>query len=252
MVNAERRTGPRPPSPWRRIWNWHLWLGLGVILPLVFWMGTALVFALWPIQTVRGVPSSTGRSAPVHLLQAGMLPPGEQITGAKAVTLRHVEGHPVALLERGPAAEVWDLEAQRSLGASLPLAWAEASARRDFSRAWDLEAVYLYPRTGPGSLQAGQGPEHLPPPDEYTGPRPVYAFHLRPGRTHLYVDGLTGDVRARRTRVWRFYDLAFRLHSFEFTGDGLKRIAMLVAVGLWLAVGGTGLVMALRKLRRRA
>lgn len=234
----------------RRLWTWHLWLGLGVLLPLLFWMGTALVFALWPIRTVRGQATSTGRSAATPALQDWMLPPGERIAGAKTVTLRHVEGHPVAVLDHGATTEVWDLAARRSLGGTLPIAWASDTARRDFSGPWDLEAAYLFPRSGPGALLAGEGPQIRELPEEYTGPRPVFAFHLRSGSTRVYVDALTGEIRARRTGIWRFYDLAFRLHSFEFTGDGAKRAVIAGVVGLWLAVGATGLALAFRKLRR--
>lgn len=234
----------------RRLWSWHLWLGLGALLPLLFWMGTALVFALWPIRTVRGQATSTGRGAATPALQDWMLPPADRIAGAATVTLRHVEGHPVAVLDHGATTEVWDLVARRSLGATVPLAWAEAAARRDFSGAWDLEVAYLFSRSGPGARQAGQGPQACELPGEYTGPRPVFAFHLRPGSTRLYVDALTGELRARRTGIWRFYDLAFRLHSFEFTADGAKRAVIAGVVALWLAVGATGLALAFRKLRR--
>jgi len=85
---------------------------------------------------------------------------------------------------------------------------------------------------------------------ENGGPRPSYASHY-PGRagSHLYVDALDGQVKARRRAIWRFYDLAFRLHSFEFTNDGLKRGVLLTVCALWLALGVTGALMAWRKLR---
>lgn len=211
-----------------------------------------MTFAIWPIRTVRGVASSTGQAAPVHGLRGWMLPPPEKIEGARSVTLRHVEGHPVAVLDRGVATEVWGLEARQSLGPVLPLPWAREAARRDFSRGYEEEAVFLFPRSGPGVRMAGQGPDSLALPSEYTGPLPVYAFHLRPGATHLYVDALGGELRARRAGIWRIYDFAFRLHSVEFVGDSTKRAVIAVIVALWLALSGTGLIMALRKLRRRA
>lgn len=234
------------------MWSWHLWLGLATVIPLLYWMGTAFVFAIWPIQTVRGVASSTGQAAPAHRLQGWMLPPSEKIEGARSVTLRQVEGHPVAVLDRGNATEVWDFETRQSLGPVLPLPWAREAARRDFSRSYEEEAVYLFPRSGSGVRMAGNGPDTLPLPAEYTGPLPVYAFHLLPGATHLYVDALGGELRARRAGIWRIYDWAFRLHSFEFVGDMAKRAVIAGAVALWLALGGTGLIMALRKLRKRA
>lgn len=231
---------------------WHRRLGYAILLPLPFWMGTALVFALWPIRTVRGTAASTGRTPPVPGLEAWMLPPAERIAGARTVVLRHAEGHPVAVIERAEGTEVWDLPSGRSLGPVLPLAWAREAAQRDFAGPYEEEAVYLFPRSGPGQRVAGSGPARLAPPEEYGGPRPAYAFHLRAGRTRLYVDALGGEVRARRNAIWRFYDLAFRLHSFEFTGDGAKRAVLGAVALLWFALGATGLLLAARTWGRRS
>jgi hypothetical protein len=234
----------------RRLWNWHFWLGLTALAPLLWWMGSALVFALWPIQTVRGKAGSTGKAAPVLLLRGALAPPPEVLEGASSLTIRGVEGHAVALVERGEATEVWDLEPARSLGPVIPADWAREAARRDFAGPYEEAAVYLFPRKGPGLRISGTGPEQPAQPGEYGGPRPAYAFHLHAGSTHLYVDALTAEVRARRSSVWRFYDLAFRLHSFDFAPDGLKRSVTGAVIGLWFALGGTGLALALRRRKR--
>ena len=239
------------PNGWRKLWNWHLWLGLGLLLPLLWWMGTAVVFALWPIEEVRGRTFSTGQKAPTGTLRSGMGVPPELLEGARAVTLRNVEGHPVAIVERDPKALLWDLEARQPLGECIPLPWAQAAAQRDYKGSFALEAVYLYPQQGPGQRASGSGPLVQPLPSEYTGPLPVYAFHLQRGPAmHLYVDALSGEVRARRTRVWRFYDWCFRLHSLEIVGDGTKRILTLAICALWFGLGSTGLFMAWRRLRK--
>ena len=67
---------------------------------------------------------------------------------------------------------------------------------------------------------------------------------------HLYVDALDGEVRARRTSLWRFYDLAFRLHGLDFLPDGGKRAVIWLVVLSWLALGVTGLRLGLAWLRR--
>jgi hypothetical protein len=235
---------------WKKIWNWHLWLGISVLAPLVFWLGTAMVFALWPIETVRGKSLSTGQSRPPEVFKRGMSLPPEAVEGALHVALKVVEGHPIAMVDRGAATEVWDLSEKRSLGPVLPLAWVREVARRDFKGSADEEAVYLFMRTGPGQRIAGNGPVTLDLASEYAGPRPVYAFHLRKASMHLYVDALTGDLRARRRGFWRFYDLAFRLHSLEFLPDGMKRLLMTAVIALGLVLSVTGLAMAVKRLRR--
>lgn len=237
-------------TTWRKIWNWHLWLGVAVLVPLLFWLGTALVFALWPIESIRGKNLSTGQSRPPVPLQSWMSPPPNALEGAISVSLRILEGHPVAMVERGEGTEVWDLAEKRSLGTVLPLAWARQAAGRDFGGTYEEEAVYLFMRSGPGQRAAGVGPDTLKLPGEYSGPLPVYAFHLRHAGMHLYVDALSGDIRARRRDIWRFYDLAFRLHSLEFLSDGVKRALMMAVIALGLGLIGTGLSLAVKRLRR--
>lgn len=222
----------------RRLWDWHLWTGLVLVLPLLWWMATAVVFALWPIEQVRGRTLSTGRTAPAVSLKASHSLPPAQVEGALSATLLAVEGHPVAVIRRESGTDVWDLEAGRSLGPVVPLDWALEAARRDFDGTFQVASTRL--------LRAGEAA-----PAEYAGPLPAYAIHLAgPERMHLYVDALTGEVRARRTGVWRFYDLCFNLHSLAITGDGTKRVLILLVCALWFALGGTGLVMAWRRLRR--
>lgn len=236
-------------TTWRKVWAWHLWIGVAFLAPMVFWLGTALVFALWPIEIVRGKSLSTGRSAEPIRLQPGMVPPPEALDGALQVIMRSVEGRLVALVDRGTSTEVWDLRGPRNLGPSLPLEWVRDIARRDFGGEFEEEAVYLYPRTGLGRRVAGRGPDVLELPGEYSGPRPAYAFHLREASMHLYVDALSGDVRARRRGHWRTYDFAFRLHSLEFISDGAKRSVMIAVLAIGFVLSITGLMMAVKRLR---
>jgi len=62
----------RPPT--RRLWTWHRWLGLSLLLPLLWWTATALVFVLRPIEEVRGRTWSSGRKAEPVVLAPGLLP----------------------------------------------------------------------------------------------------------------------------------------------------------------------------------
>lgn len=234
----------------RRIWNWHLWLGVGLILPLAWWVITALVFSLWPIETIRG-NSLRGAKPGISLdLSAAPLPPAALLQGARSLHLRSVRGRALAVADRGETTEVWDLAESRSLGQAIPAEWAVEAAREDLASPPQAEAAYYLPRKGAPRRVWGQGPETLPDPAEYGGPRPAYAVHFQGSKgLHLYVDALDGQVKARRRALWRFYDLAFRLHSFEFTGDGSKRGTMMIVCLAWLGLGITGGIMAWRRLR---
>ncbi len=151
--------------PTRSTWTWHRWLGLAVLAPLLWWTGTALVFALRPMDEVRGRTWSTGHAAEPAPLDPARQPPAAALTGATAVAVRRVEGRQVAVVERGAAGpEVLDLETGASLGGAIPAAWAEAAARRDFAGHFEAEAIYLVPREGPARRVAGAGPPELPAP----------------------------------------------------------------------------------------
>lgn len=243
----------RPPS--RGFWTWHRWLGLTLLLPLVWWTGTALVFALRPIEEVRGRTWSTGRKPEPATLGVAGLPGPESLKGVRSLAIRVVEGQQVVILDRGAdqAPEVLSQADGRPLGAAIPVSWALDAARRDFAGHFEPESVYLFPRQGPGRRVGGAGPETLERPEEYGGPLPAYAIHLRgwPGM-HLYVDGLDGEIRARRTSLWRLYDGAFQLHALDFLPDWAKRALMALVVVAWGGLGVSGLRLGVAWLRRPA
>lgn len=248
-----RSIPPVSSFPVRRLWSWHRWLGLSVLLPLLWWTLTALVFALRPMDEIHGQTWSTGQKVTPAPLATLTLPSSASLAGARAFTARVVEGRELLLVERDPTAEpeVLELATGASLGRAIPLELALAAARRDFAGDFTLEAAYLYPRSGAGRRVLGEGPAARALPEEYLGPRPAYAFTLRgwPGM-HLYVDGLDGTVRARRTFTWRAYDLAFQLHALDFLPDGGKRAVLAAVVASWLALGATGLWLLARWIRR--
>jgi len=244
----------RPPSA-RACWTCHRRLALAILLPLVWWTGTALVFALRPIEEIRGRTWSTGRKAEPATLGAASLPGPEALKGVQSLAIRIVEGHQVVVLDRGAgeAPEILDQSDGRRLGAAIPVAWALDAARRDFAGPFEPESVYLFPRQGVGQRVAGAGPDGLERPGEYGGPLPAYAILLRgwPGM-HLYVDAVDGEIRARRTSLWRLYDGAFQLHALDFLPDWAKRALMALVVLAWAGLGVTGLVLAVTWLRRPA
>jgi uncharacterized iron-regulated membrane protein len=225
----------------RTLWTWHRWLGLASLLPLLWWVGTGFLFAFWSIERVRGADLASQEEAPPASLPAGSKLPEEALAGASSVQVRAVAGHWVVIRERDQEPpRVFSLDTGEALGTAIPEAWARELAARDFAPEADISAVFLYQRANPNAPQAE-------PPEEYAGPLPAYAVHFaHDSGMHLYLDGLSGQVRARRTEIWRWYDLAFRLHSldilpaWEEAGDTPKRVLFWLIAGLWFAVGASG------------
>lgn len=239
-------------ATWRKVWTWHLWLGVGLVLPLIWWLGTAIVFIVWPMDVVRGRHLTSVEVAAAAPLPPGLQIPSSLLEGSQSLSVRRVEGHIVAVAGRKSGPQVWDLERGEALGSSLPLGWVEQGARRHFKGPFPLEAIYLYGPDGTGKRMSGTGPDSLPPPAEFAGPFPAYAFHLATGPSaHLYLDALTGEVRQRRTAIWRAYDLAFRLHSLDFASEPVRRTLMALVGLAGLLTTGTGASMAWKRLKRR-
>jgi hypothetical protein len=209
------------------------------------------MFVLWPMDVVRGRHLAGPRApAPAELPLSLALPP-ELLEGSRSLTLRRIEGHLAAVAQGPGGTRVWDLDQGGPAGPVMPLAWAEAVAQHEMPGAVP-SAVLLHDAEGRGQVLAGRAAGSLGEPSDYAGPFPAYAFHYQQGPSlHLYVDALTGEVRQRRTAVWRAYDLAFRLHSLDMVPEGLRRGLMASVVLSGLAAVGTGLLLAWKRLRRR-
>jgi hypothetical protein len=124
--------------------------------------------------------------------------PGEKLE------LRTIAGRPAALITgRDARARLYDLDSGRQIS-PVPMTLAVRIAEADHegeARAARVERV-----TG----QHG----------EYRGPVPAWRVDFDDGAERsLYVVADTGEVRARRTTLWRTYDLLWRLHIMDWSGD---------------------------------
>lgn len=239
----------------RRWWTWHLWLGLGLALPILWWLATALVFVAWPMDEVRGRHLAGAPAAVQAPLPLSLALPPELLDGHAVLTLRRIEGHLAAVAlgpgGHGAATQVWDLDAGMAVGPVIPAAWAEAAARRGVRGAPAPTAGLLLAGEGPAQVLTGTPKDLAAAATEYPGPFPAYAFHFEVESLHVYVDALTGEVRQRRTARWRFYDLAFRLHALEMVPEGLRRPLMALVALTGLLTAATGAVLGWKRLRRR-
>lgn len=217
----------------RTWWVFHRRLGLILLLPLIWWMGTGLVMMIWSFDTIHGNPHrSYSHLEPVKLPADPKYPPG-LFKHAQSVRFMSVEGNPVAIAKRASGVEIYDLKTGESLGSVIPEGWAIKAASRDFKHKAEIEKVVLYPKQ-----------DGVEAPKEYSGPLPAYGIHFdHKSGMHMYVDGLTGKVRQRRTAKWRLFDFVFELHALNVVPEPLRRVIGLPLTVLWLVLGFTGFVM---------
>jgi hypothetical protein len=181
----------------------HKWLALIVGVQVLFWVGSGLFFAAFPIAHVRSEHRIAARQAPP--LNAARSPAEIAALLPEAPTRltyeRDVVGRQVAVAEFGRRRPILiDLDDWR---VASPL---DADAAALIARTY----IAGSPRVKQRRLVTAETPE-------YRGPLPAWrvAFDDAEGLT-VYVVADTGRVAARRSDLWRVYDALWALHIMDW------------------------------------
>lgn len=182
----------------QRLRRYHIWLGWLVGLPFLFWTVSGLIMVARPIEEVRG--EGLIREAPPLVMAA---PPVAPAVGPR----------PVASLRLEP----------RAGGTRWIVTYADGAARL----ADPADGRLLPPVT------AGEASRIVA--DRYTGRARITAVDKTPAArppldlrrkveswrvtmsdgTRFYLNASTGEIIARRTSFWRFYDFMWGLHIMD-------------------------------------
>jgi len=221
----------------------HKWAGLVLSLQILFWFGSGFFMTLFPIDQVRGrhlverqVFSLSDRDiVPIEIAMTGY---NGRLTGAKLV---NIAGQPAYILlgDSGPqmlnarSGDVWDGVGQDDV---------QNVAQASYKGEGDITSILKL--TGA--------------PKDYAGALPVWQVKFDDkAKTRLYIDPDTAEIRSVRTRLWRVFDLAWKFHIMDVTGeDNFNSWWLRVASGaaLLFALSGVGLLwfrIAARPRRRR-
>ena len=190
---------PQPGRPLRStLRRWHVWLGWVVGLPILLWVVSGLIMVARPIEEVRG-EGLLAEPAPIRMAlppvppAVGGLPLASLKLEQRAAGARWVIG-----MAKGPTRL-----ADPASGALLPALSAADAVREVTARYTGTATVAAVSRTDPDD-----------PPIDLR--RPIAAWQVRmDDGTHFYVDANSGEIVARRTRWWRFYDLMWGLHIMD-------------------------------------
>ena len=179
----------------------HKWLALIVSVQVLFWVGSGLFFAIFPIEQVRS------EHRIVHQHAAALSAPVQDVS---------------ALLPEAPTRVTYERDA-----AGEPMAVAEFAERRpilidlnDWEVASPLTAdaaaqiARAYTTGSPRVRERILVTEETP---EYRGPLPAWrvAFEDAEGLA-VYVAADTARVTARRSDLWRVYDALWALHIMDW------------------------------------
>jgi len=184
-----------------RLRRWHVWLGWLVGLPMLFWTISGLVMVAKPIEEVRG-EDLISPPPPIQISGPVVAP---QIVGRKVVAMT---------LEPRAAGPVWEIDfeggeerlADPATGRLLPRLGAADAARELTARYTGKAKVVEVSRVDPNA-----------PPLELR--RAMNGWRVRMSDdTNFYVDGGSGEIIAKRTNWWRFYDFMWGLHIMDLQG----------------------------------
>ncbi|HEX8574413.1 MAG TPA: PepSY domain-containing protein [Allosphingosinicella sp.] len=199
----------------QRLRRWHIWLGWIVGLPFLAWTVSGLVMVAKPIETVRG----EGLVAEAPPLPSGLEPVPPAIGPRPVASLR---------LEPRPDGPKWLVRyadgasrlADARTGRLLPPLAAADAARIIRERYKGEASISAVDRTAAGS-----------PPIDFRRKVAAWRVTMSDG-TRFYLDAATGEILARRTSWWRFYDLMWGIHIMDLKTREDAHNPLLIGFGI--------------------
>ena len=218
-----------------RLRRWHVWLGWVVGLPILLWVASGLAMVAKPIEEVRG-EHLLAEPKPVRLALPPV-PPAVAGVPLESLSLEPRAAGPrwVIVMAGGPTRL-----ADPASGVLLPPLSAADAVR-------EVTARY----TGTARVKSASRIDPEDPPIEYRRPVAAWKVAMDDG-THFYVDAGSGEIVARRTSWWRFYDLMWGLHIMDLKTREDAHNPLLIGFALVaLATALLALVLLPLTLRRR-
>lgn len=226
----------------RRVARVHKVVGLVAGLLLLSWTASGLFFSLYPIETIRGDP---WRPAIDHgdLAEMEVSIPVERVIAdvdapVEAATLKAFLDMPVWMVRTSSGQVMVDATTG---DVRSPIAQTDIDA---------LIARFGDKPSGLGELTVTYMVRENPL-REYGGPLPAWVIEYEPGKQRIYIDASSGDVRAVRTTKWRIFDVLWRFHILDITGDDrFDSWWLKLAAFLGLTMVLSGLVLMIDRVRK--
>lgn len=209
----------------------HKWAGSVLAFQILAWFGSGFFMTLFPIDQVRGrhlVDQQTFSLTDADLIpiEIAMTAYEGPLTGAR---LANIAGRPAYILLGGNGTVMLD---------------ARTGQEWDGVGQADIRQVAVSSYMGEGQISTIVKLDAAP--KDYRGKLPVWQVRFADkAKTRLYIDPDTADIRSTRTRLWRVFDLAWKFHIMDVTGeDNFNSWWLRLASGaaLLFALSGVGLL----------
>ena len=178
--------------------RYHIWLGWLIGVPMLFWSVSGVLMVIKPIEEVRGAALLS--DAPPVRTATPPVAPAIDVRPLSKLTLEQRATGPRWVLAFADGASRL---ADPATGRLLPAMSAADAAR-------ELGARY----TGTARIASVTHIDPANPPLDLRRPLDSWKVHMSDG-TFFYVDRWTGEIAARRTAWWRFYDFMWGLHIMD-------------------------------------
>ena len=178
--------------------RYHIWLGWLIGVPMLFWSVSGVLMVIKPIEEVRGAALLS--DAPPVRTATPPVAPAIDVRPLSKLTLEQRATGPRWVLAFADGASRL---ADPATGRLLPAMSAADAAR-------ELGARY----TGTARIASVSHIDPANPPLDLRRPLDSWKVAMSDG-TFFYVDRWTGEIAARRTAWWRFYDFMWGLHIMD-------------------------------------
>lgn len=226
----------------RRVARVHKVVGLMAGLLLLSWTASGLFFTLFPIETIHGDP---WRPTVEH---GDLQKMNVNVSASDAMALVSEPAERVSLkpfLDR----PVWMIETSTS---PIMIDAVTGDVRSPLSQN-DIDALiarFGEKPSGLGELTVTYMISENPL-REYAGPLPAWVVEYEPGKQRIYIDAVSGEVRSVRTTRWRIFDVLWRFHILDITGDDrIDSWWMKLAAFLGLTMVLSGLILGIDRIRK--
>ena len=207
----------------------HKWLALLMAVQILLWMASGLFFAVFPIEEVRSehrIADHAAEPVPLGVSAAGLQRLAATGMAGETVEIAMRQGTPVARVTADGKTRVFDLATAKPLSA-IDAAEARAIASAETA----------------GHPKAAASRRITRETTEYRGALPAWRVDFADGYS-VYVAADTGKVTARRSDLWRAYDLLWALHIMDYEAHEDFNTPLLIAAAvLGLVVVLSGIVM---------
>lgn len=216
--------------------KYHIWIGWLVALPVLFWIVSGLVMVAKPIEEVRGEDLLS--EAPI--LPSGLVPIPPPIGPRPVASL---------VLEQRAGGPKWIVRYSDG-GSRL----ADPATGRLLPPLTAADAVSLLKSRYEGDAQVAaiDRTSADDPPIDLRRKIEAWRISMSDG-TRFYVSTATGEIIARRTRWWRFYDWMWGLHIMDMKTREDSHNPLIIGFGIAALLSTIlGIVLLPMTLRKRS